>query len=278
MASLATQLAVLATLEEPMPTSAVAEELAIEEVEVEAAVTSLEEAGLVEREGFGAKTRLIPVVPELPRRADAARSELSPDAWTALFVEERAELAYVLDHVARLELAATVLDAPVEAVRADVHDLAEAGIVTGGDGLHLDPGLPALAELLAEIDALRARRRVHRLDPAAEVRWHLGPEVLFTAGPGIRDPEVTYGGASLFADHGIELEPSSPVYCRTLRDLDASDAILQALLVAPDDDDEVQAACLELYEREPTPTFREKACIYGLEEEAAEFRGEVEAG
>lgn len=277
MTSLATQLSVLASLEEPKPASAVAEELDVEEVEVEEAVTSLEEAGLVEREGFGAKTRLVPVVPELPRRADAARSELSPEAWRALFVDGRAELAYVLDQVARLELAAYVLDEPVETVRGDVYDLVEAGVVTGSDPFQLEPGLPALGQLLAEVDALRARRWVQRLDPRAEVRWHLGPDVLFTAGEGIQHPEVTYGGASLFADHGVPMETAETVYIRTRREVDASDAIMQALLLAPDDE-EVREACVELYAREPMPTFREKTQIYGLEEEAEELRREAEPG
>jgi hypothetical protein len=199
------------------------------------------------------------------------RSSTSEAAWQALFAHSRVQLAHVLTRVGRLELAAYVLDEPVEAVRADVYELAEAGVVADTDPYRLDPGVPALAELLTEIDALRARRWAREIDPEAEVRWHLGPEIVFTAPGPVNHPDVTYGGASLFDDHGIELDVPENVYCRTKRSLDASDAILQSLLLAAGDED-VREACRRLAEREPLGTLAEKALIYGLEDEVAELR------
>lgn len=275
VSSLAVQLAVLAELDEPRPTSAVAARLSVVEVDVEEAVSELEAAGLVEREGFGAKTRLVPATPELARAASQVRSSLSAAAWQALFGRERAQQAHVLDRLGRLELAADVVDEPVESLRADAYELVEVGVLVEEEGFRLDPGTPALAKLLAEIDALRAERWVAALDVDGRVRWHLGPEAVFTATGPVDDPEVTYGGPSLFADHGLAVEVDEDVYCRTRRTLDASDAILQATLTHPDDE-AVREACLELYAAAATPTFREKARIYGVEAEAEAIREQAE--
>lgn len=272
MPSLAIQLAVLAGLEEPRSTIALAEDLDIAEVQVEEAVTGLEEAGLVEREGFGAKTQLVPVDPRLPRLAGEVRSAVATDAWQVLFGEERAQLAYVLDRVPRLELAAHVLDEPVETLRGEAFDLVEAGVLSA-DPFRLDAAVPSLGELLTEIDALRARSWARARASDAEVLWHLGPEILFRSQAAVTDPEVTYGGPALFADHGLAWEGPEDVYARTRRNVDASDAILQSLLACPEDED-VRAACRRLLAEEPTPTFTEKARIYGLEAEAEELRGE----
>lgn len=277
MSSLALQLAVLAELEEPRSTSEVAERLDVVEVDVEEAVSELEVAGLVEREGFGAKTRLVPVTPELARRADQVRSALSAAAWRALFGRERAQRTHVLARVGRLELAADVLDEPVESLRADAYELVEAGVLVEDGGFGLDPGTPALGELLAEVDALRAERWVASLDVDGRVRWHLGPEIVFTAERPVDDPEVTYGGPSLFADHGVPVDVGEDVYARTHRALDASDAILQATLTHPEED-RVREACRELYAQAATPTFREKARIYGVEAVAEAIRREAGQG
>jgi DNA-binding Lrp family transcriptional regulator len=131
MSWLSIQLAVLAQLESPTPASGVADRLGVDEHTVEQAVTELEDAGLVEREGFGAKTRLVPVSPTMPRLADRVSGELSDEAWRALFDEERARVACVVHVVGRVEVAAHVLDAPADAVRANVYDLVEAGVLEG---------------------------------------------------------------------------------------------------------------------------------------------------
>lgn len=269
MSSLSRQLAVVAALEEPLATGAVAKRLDVEEFEVEEAVTELEAAGLVEREGFGAKTRLVPVGPELPRLASRVREGLSEAAWRALFVHERARLAYVLDQVGSLELAAFVLDEPVEAVRGQAFDLVEVGAVET-EPFALADHPAALGDLLAEIDALRARRWVDELDVEGEVVWHLGPEIVFTATPPVPHAEVTYGGPSLFADHGIEAPVAEDVYCRTRRSLDATDAILQALLTHGDDE-AVREACRRVYEAEEPGTLADRARIYGLQAAASEL-------
>jgi hypothetical protein len=269
--SLATQLAVLAELEEPRSTIALSEALAIAEIEVEEAVTELEAAGLVEREGFGAKTRLVPVGPELPRLASRAREGSSQAAWRELFLHERARLAYVLDAVGSLELAAFVLDEPVEAVRGQAFDLVEVGVLDA-EPFRLSDHPAALRELLTEIDALRARRWVDDLDVGGEVVWHLGPEIVFTATPPVQHPEVTYGGPSLFADYGVEAPATEDVYCRTRRSIDATDAILQALLTHGDDE-AVREACRRLYEAEQPGRLADHARIYGLQAEATELEG-----
>lgn len=274
MASLAVQLAVLAELEEPRSTIALAERMDLEEVRVEEAVSGLEEAGLVEREGFGAKTELAPVDPDLARRAGEVRAQLSAEQWQAVFEAGRAQLAYVLDRVPRLELAAYVLGEPVEAVRGEAYDLVEAGVLAA-EPFQLAPSTGSLAQLLADIDALRAHRWVNEIVPEGEVLWHLGPELVFQAPGPIGHAEVGYGGASLLADQGIEVDVAGETYTRTHRELDASDAILQSLLAHPDDED-VRAACRQLYAQASTPTFAEKATIYGLAAEAKAFRAEAE--
>lgn len=272
MVSLAVQLAVLARLDEPRSTGAIADELVLAEVDVEEAVGGLEAAGLVEREGFGAKTRLVPAAPEIARRAGQVHAQLDREAWQALFDRERAQLAHVLARLGRLELAAAVLGEPVEAVRADAYELVEAGVMAD-EPFALVAAMPALGELLAEIDELRARQWVRERAREAEVVHHLGPEIVFTAEASIGEPDVGYGGVSLLGDHGAEVEPEQATYCRTHRDLDASDAILQALLTHPEDE-RVLEACRAVFVREPTPTFREKAQIYGLEDQAAAIHRE----
>jgi hypothetical protein len=269
VSSLALPLAVLAELAEPRSTIALAETLDRDQVDVEQAISRLEEAGLVEREGFGAKTELVPVGPDLPRWAGQARSAMSGDAWQALFGEQRAQLAYVLDAVPRLELAACVLDEHVEAIRGDAFDLVEVGVLAT-EPLRLDPAIAGLADLLAAIDALRAREWVQARTPEGKVVWHLGPEIVFRADPPVNDPEVAYGGPSAFDDHGLAWDGPEDLYVRTRRTLDASDAILQSLLVYPDDED-VREACRELFASEPTPTFDEKAEIYGLGDDARDL-------
>lgn len=267
MASLSVQLAVLAELEDPLRGSQIGERLGVEEFEVEEAVSDLEAAGLVEREGFGAKTRLVPTTPELARLASSVRSSLPTAGWQALFGAERVQLVHVVDEVGRLEVAAEVLDEPVEAVEDAVYRLLELGVLEGPQTYGVADEHGDLRELLAEIDELRARGFVRELDVGAEILWHLGPEILFSSGAEVSDPTVTYGGPTLFEEWTGQNLADRVYHHRTLRDLDASDAILQTLLALGSGEDVIQH-CLELYASEATPTFREKAQIYGLEDVA----------
>lgn len=272
-----TKLVLLVGLDEPRQLTQLAEDNGLQLGTARKALNVLEEQGLVathKEDGNLVASCTANAIPALARSVlfDQPRRD-----WRKAFHGDRPMLLHVLDQVHHPELTARVCDKSRRAVYYAIETHASRGLlVETEDGYQINPRLASFRELLTEMAKTTAHHRTRQLDPDARLLWHLGPELLLRSNRDLESDDVHPGALSRFAEYGVPLMSgeSSYVYVAT-RELDASDAILQALLVDPESRVNRSYAAL-VYERTQPDNLEHKARIYGLQEEARKLVEYVE--
>lgn len=268
-----TKLALLSTLDDARPVGALAEATGYPRQRIRRVAKKLEDEGLVTTRKDGRELVVAPTSTSLPSLARALLDEYPDQDWGSILHGDRPLLLHVLDHVGRIRLTAEVMDQTPGGVHYTAKTLAPRGILTKEEGrYHIHSRHRALREFVDEIAKTHAHHRAHDLASDARVLWYLGPEVLLRSKePDLLEEEVQVGALSALADYGVDLVTEANYYVLSDRELDASDAILQTLLVQPGDRIHRSYAAL-VYERELPDNLLRKAPIYGLEDEARALR------
>lgn len=268
-----TKLALLAALSDARPVGSLSEATGYPRQRIRRVAKELADQGLVTTRKDGRELVVAPASPSLPSLARALLDEYPDQDWGSILHGDRALLLHVLDHVHRIRLTAEVMDQTPGGVHYTAKTLAPRGILTKEDGRYrIHPRHQVLREFVEEIAKVRAHHRVSDLVSDGRIFWHLGPEVLFRSSePDLEDDDIHVGALSAFARYDVELVTESNYYVLSKRGLDASDAILQTLLVQPGDRIN-RTYCALVYEKELPDDLIRKAPIYGLEEEAQALR------
>ncbi|HLF16975.1 MAG TPA: hypothetical protein VI796_06070, partial [Candidatus Thermoplasmatota archaeon] len=188
--------------------------------------------------------------------------------WGAALHGDRPTLLHVLDRVGSPGLAADVLGVSRAGVHKAIQAWASLGLVRRVGTRHaLAEGQGRLRAFLAETARTEALHRMRAIDSAGELRWSLGPELLYWAPRPSTSARVQPAGPTALAQYGITTFGRGAYHALSHRTLDGADAALQTLLVGGDDALHRSTAAL-LVEKERLD-LRRKAPLYGLEEEAS---------
>lgn len=230
------------------------------------AVRDLARRGVLRMQREGKRLELEPADPSLAWAARRLLERPPAGGWGPLLGGNRLEGFHVLARVRSVANAATVLDV----TRAGLHSAAQAwrkaGLLRTEAGRHR-PTRDDLAAFLDSLFRVQALHRMRQIDPAAELRWHLGPEMIYwSAAAGAPDGTLPAGPTAL-AGYGVTTFGPGAYRAVTRRSLDAADAALQTLLLGGDDAIHRSYAAL-VVERERVD-LRRKAAIYGLSDPAA---------
>ncbi len=228
--------------------------------------------GLLRLRRVGPELVVDPMEPRIPRESRRLLEDPPRKGWGPLFAGSRPEAFAVLDRVGSVVLAADVMGMTRAALHKAAQDWKDQGILEGS-GSHHHATRPDIREFLDGYCRCKALHRLRSIDPDAELRWHLGPELLFwTPHSALRPPAVP-AGPSAAAAHGVTTFGPGSHGALTRRVFDAADAALQTLLVGANDPLLRSAAAL-LAEKAGFD-LRRKAALYGLQAAVDEVQAYV---
>ncbi len=262
-------LRILASLEHPKAAAALAREHGLPRGTAWKTIASLAHDGLIQTHIEGRDLVASSPSRAIPGLAATLLTDFPNQDWRLVFYGDRPTTLRVLDQIGRPGLAALVLGKSRRTVQHGIRLMAERGVVTKTGGRYqINPRIRPLGQLLDELDNARAHQQTRRVDKDARLLWYLGPEWLVRSRRPLDEPQLGPGALSLFAEYRVPLMMArDQYYFRTMRTLDAADAILQGLLVEPDSAVN-RSYCAVVYEKNRPDNLETKARIYGLEQEA----------
>ncbi len=271
------QLSVLVSLEEPKRLTQIAEENALQQGTARKAVKTLEEQGVVETHKEAGHLVVACTSKALPPLARALIFDQPRSDWDRVLHGDRPTVLHVLDRVNHPALTAEVCDKTRRAIYHAIETHAPRGLlVETENGYRINPRLSALREFLSELTRTTAHHRTSRIDRDAGLIWHLGPELLLRSPNDLEGETIRPGALSRFGLYDVPLMTGQrSYYYVSTRELDAADAILQALLVDPESRIHRSYAAL-VYEKTRPDNLDHKARIYGLRDEAEQLAEYVE--
>jgi hypothetical protein len=259
------ELSMLASAAQPKDIKELAEENALSYQTAYAAVRSLEDQGLVKTWRDGKKRVVQPSDPALSGLAQILLFESPRQDLDRLFHGDRLLQFHALHKVQRPDLAALITNRTPRAVYQTIQDFAPSGfLVRTEEGFQLHPRQANYWRFIEDVARLHGASQVQEIAKDGVLVWYLGPEFIFKSREEVQAPRVHRAGFDRFAEFGIELIGGEfRAYHWAHRELDASDAVFESIILNGDTPTH-RSYCALLLEAQQPSDFLKKAEIYGM--------------